>query len=150
MRLSTGLVAICCLCLAGPVLAAPSETPPSFVVIMTDDQGINSLQNMSLLNSVLTQQGLTFKNSFVDFSLCSPSRSSFFTGKSSHSTGIVGNRKSQFGGYSAFKNMESNSLPSWLKIRRIQDRDLRQIYERVQPSCVKKESGRSFQAMVQL
>ena len=115
MRLGTCLVAICCVGLAGPALASASETPPSFVVIMTDDQGINSLQNMSLLDSVLTQQGLTFNNSFVDFSLCSPSRSSFFTGKSSHNAGIVGNRKSQFGGYSAFKNMESNSLPSWLK-----------------------------------
>ena len=41
---------------------------------------------MSYLPKVqaLAAQGFTFKNSFVNFSLCAPSRSSFLTGQASH------------------------------------------------------------------
>jgi arylsulfatase A-like enzyme len=60
---------------------------------------------------LVANQGLTFKNSFVDFSLCSPSRASFFTGMSSHNTGLVGNAEGGWGGYGLFQPLEADALP---------------------------------------
>jgi len=64
-----------------PAAAAAS---PKIIVILTDDQEDTS--SMSYLPKVqaLAAQGFTFKNSFVNFSLCAPSRSSFLTGQASH------------------------------------------------------------------
>lgn len=95
--------------------ASALDDRPNIVVVLTDDQSMNSLQNMPLLDEIMAQQGITFTNSFVDFSLCSPSRASLLTGKSSRNTGIVGNKASEFGGYSKYKKYEKNSLPVWLK-----------------------------------
>ena len=40
-----------------------------------------------------------FANSFVNFSLCSPSRASFLTGKAAHNTGIKANKPRKGGGW---------------------------------------------------
>ncbi len=54
---------------------------------------------------VLTMQkdGVTFANYFVTDSLCCPSRSSIFTGRYPHDTGVFRNT-GEDGGYSAFRN----------------------------------------------
>ena len=65
---------------------------------------------MPRLKDLVANQGLTFKNSFVDFSLCSPSRASFFTGMSSHNTGLVGNGDESWGGYELFQPLEAEAL----------------------------------------
>ena len=66
--------------------ATPAYAAPNFVVIMTDDQDdTGSIDTMPAVQR-LAQEGITFTNSFVNFSLCSPSRSSFFTGQAESST----------------------------------------------------------------
>lgn len=72
---------------------------------------------MSYLPKVqaLAAQGVTFKNSFVNFSLCAPSRSSFLTGQASHNDGIKSNKENKGGGWSAFEHEEENTLPLWLQ-----------------------------------
>lgn len=89
---------------------------PNIVVIMTDDQeDTGSMAYMPKLQALLAEQGVTFKNSFVDLPLCAPSRASFLTGQASHNTGIKANCPLDKGGWEAFKDKEANALPVWLQ-----------------------------------
>ncbi|MFZ2017359.1 MAG: sulfatase [Methyloceanibacter sp.] len=97
------------------VSVTASEAAPNVVVIMTDDQeDTGSMAYMPKLHALITEQGLTFTNSFVNLPLCAPSRASFFTGLSAHNTGIKANNPVDGGGWEAFKGREANALPVWL------------------------------------
>jgi N-acetylglucosamine-6-sulfatase len=91
---------------------------PNVVVIMTDDQTSADLQVMTKTQTLLAARGVTFTNSFVDYSLCCPSRATFMTGQAAHNHGVLGNNPVQHGGYATFKTFppgEGNALPVWLK-----------------------------------
>lgn len=96
---------------------------PNVVVIMTDDQTSADLQVMTKTQTLLAARGVTFTNSFVDFSLCCPSRATFMTGQAAHNHTVLGNTPVQHGGYATFKPAvpevgnpgEGNALPVWLK-----------------------------------
>jgi hypothetical protein len=68
-------------------LATGAAAEPNIVVILTDDE--EDTGSTAYLPNVqaLAAQGVTFKNRFVDFSLCAPSRSSFLTGQAAHNDG---------------------------------------------------------------
>ena len=104
-----------CTVLLSLCLAASAVAAPNIVVILTDDQ--EDTGSMAYLPNVkaLAAQGVTFKNSFVNFSLCSPSRSSFFTGEAAHNDGVRSNKPNKGGGWETFKQEEPNDLPVWLK-----------------------------------
>lgn len=102
-------VAIALAALAG--CGSPETQRPDIVVIYTDDQSVNSLPNMPKLKEIMADKGVTFANSFVDFSLCCPSRASLLTGQAAHNTGIVGIKPSEFGGYELFKPLAKRALP---------------------------------------
>ncbi|HEY7150833.1 MAG TPA: hypothetical protein VH391_04060, partial [Solirubrobacterales bacterium] len=68
--------------LAGPggsVAQQPAATSerPNVVVIETDDQTLESMKVMQNVNSLIGARGATFTNSFVNYSLCCPSRATF-------------------------------------------------------------------------
>lgn len=97
-------------------LSTPSHAAPNIVVIMTDDQDdTGSLAYMPKLRALVGEQGLTFKNSFVDLPLCAPSRASFFTGQAAHNTHIKANNPLDDGGWESFKDKEGSALPVCLK-----------------------------------
>jgi hypothetical protein len=83
---------------------APARPPPpgspSFIFVLTDDLSVNLVQYMPHVLK-LQQQGTTFTNYFVTDSLCCPSRSSIFTGRYPHDTGIFRNTGDD-GGYLEF------------------------------------------------
>jgi N-acetylglucosamine-6-sulfatase len=86
---------------------APSAPPaaaggkrPNIVFILTDDLSRNLLQYMPHVLK-MQQEGATFSNYFVTDSLCCPSRSSIFTGRFPHDTGIFRNTGAD-GGFMAF------------------------------------------------
>ena len=83
---------------------------PNVVVVMTDDQTVESMRVMKNVRRLIAGQGTTFTNSFVSFPLCCPSRATFLTGQYSHNTGVVGNNFAT--GYSRFD--QSNTLAVWL------------------------------------
>jgi hypothetical protein len=94
-----------------PTPAAPSPPPqpratndhrPNIVFILTDDLAINLVQYMPHVVQ-MQKDGVTFANYFVTDSLCCPSRSSIFTGRFPHDTGIFRNTGND-GGYLAFEN----------------------------------------------
>ena len=96
-------------------VATSSVAAPNIVVILTDDQeDTGSIAYMPKVQA-LAKQGVTFKNSFVNFSLCAPSRSSFFTGETAHNDGIKSNQAAKGGGWSTFRSYEANDLANWLQ-----------------------------------
>jgi N-acetylglucosamine-6-sulfatase len=87
---------------------APSQAPaaggkrPNIVFILTDDLALNLVQYMPHVVK-MQKEGVTFANYFVTDSLCCPSRSSIFTGRFPHNTGIYKN-VGEDGGFMAFHN----------------------------------------------
>lgn len=92
-----------------------NASPPNIVVIMTDDQDVQSLQYMPKTKALLADKGVTFTNSFVQFSQCCPSRSTWLSGQMAHNHGVLGNSVDWHGAYPYWKPQEANSLPVWLK-----------------------------------
>jgi N-acetylglucosamine-6-sulfatase len=85
---------------------------PNVLVLMTDDQTLESLRVMTNVRELLAERGTTFTRSFVSFSLCCPSRATLFTGQYAHNHGVLGNRP-PLGGYT--KLDKSEWLPVWLQ-----------------------------------
>ncbi len=94
-------------------VAAPGR--PNIVVIMTDDQPLGRLDAMPAVQALIKQQGVTYPNAMVPSPLCTPSRTSFLTGRYSHETGIYGNKPPD-GGWPTFqaRGAESRTLATWL------------------------------------
>ncbi len=78
---------------------APSERPPNILVVFTDDQRVDTISALgpSPIRTPnidrLASEGVTFTESFVTTSLCSPSRATLVTGKYVHVHGVLSNRE---------------------------------------------------------
>jgi arylsulfatase A-like enzyme len=99
---------------AGAAGAGPAQAPakPNVLVVMTDDQTVESLRVMTNVRALLAAEGTTFANSFASFPLCCPSRSTFLTGQYAHNHTVMGNA-APTGGYEKLDH--SNTLPVWLQ-----------------------------------
>src|SRR5256885_50085 len=64
---------------------------PNVLVIETDDQTVEQMRVMDNVNSLIGAHGVTFHNSFVNYSLCCPSRATFLTGQYAHNHGVWSN-----------------------------------------------------------
>ena len=95
----------------GPPTPSPQQRP-NVVVLLTDDQTIDTLHFMPNVKHLLADQGTTFDRSFVSFSLCCPSRATFFTGQYAHNHGVRANHP-PLGGYQKLDKHEW--LPVWLQ-----------------------------------
>jgi arylsulfatase A-like enzyme len=94
-------------------IAAPTaESRPNIVVMMTDDQTVESIRVMHNLRRLLQDRGATFANSFVGLAQCCPSRATFLTGQYAHNHGVLGNEPPD-GGYTKLDH--SNTLAVWLQ-----------------------------------
>ena len=51
-----------------------TQTRPNIVVLMTDDQTVESMRVMTNVNTLLAARGTTFTNNFASFPLCCPSQ----------------------------------------------------------------------------
>ncbi len=96
--------------------AAPaSQVRPNVVVVETDDQTVESMKVMSAVQKRIADQGVTFRNSFVNLSLCCPSRATFLTGQYAHNHGVLGN-SARNGGFSTFQRLHAHdNLAVWLR-----------------------------------
>lgn len=75
-------------------------TKPNIVFVLTDDLTTNLIKYMPNVRA-LQSEGTSFANFFVTDSLCCPSRSSIFTGRFPHDTGVYTNGPPD-GGYTFF------------------------------------------------
>jgi N-acetylglucosamine-6-sulfatase len=87
-------------------------TKPNVLVILTDDQTVESMRVMAGVRSELGAAGTTFERSFVSNPLCCPSRATLYTGQYTHNHGVIGNRPPE-GGYGRLD--KSEWLPVWLQ-----------------------------------
>jgi arylsulfatase A-like enzyme len=138
IRLATiaaGALALLCLIAitgrGGPASAAaatpevPAAERPSFVVIQTDDQtldslyatfGPNRLRAMPNTLDLLAKRGETFNRYYVSYPLCCPSRVSLMTGRYAHNNGVKGNIQPN-GGYFgfSFRAAYTHNIATWLQ-----------------------------------
>jgi N-acetylglucosamine-6-sulfatase len=81
---------------------------PNFVVIMTDDMPVPMLQAMPLTRQLVGNMGIEFRQSFVEDSLCCPSRATFLTGLYTHNHGVLHN-DNVTGGAAEFRRQGSEN-----------------------------------------
>jgi N-acetylglucosamine-6-sulfatase len=92
----------------------PKQTRPNIVVVMTDDQTVESMKAMPIVKQRLADAGVTFANNFASFPLCCPSRATFLTGQYPDNHGVRTNQPPG-GGFAAFRQQDGNALPVWLR-----------------------------------
>ncbi len=93
---------------------AAKQKRPNIVLVMDDDQNVEMQRFLTKTNAAIAGKGVTFDNSFMNYSLCCPSRSTMLTGQYAHNHGVRGNRPPS-GGYSKLAPTLGNSLPVWLQ-----------------------------------
>ena len=100
----------------GAAHASPQQlaAKPNILVLMSDDQTVESMRVMANVRSLLAGQGTTFASNFASFPLCCPSRSTFITGQYAHNHTIMGNA-APAGGYEKLAPTHGNTLPAWLQ-----------------------------------
>jgi N-acetylglucosamine-6-sulfatase len=81
---------------------------PNVVVIDTDDMNVTDISVMRKTLALLGAKGTTFKNSFVSYPLCCPSRATFLTGQYAHNDGVITDQQ-----YGQLDN--TNTLAVWLR-----------------------------------
>ncbi|WP_442485392.1 PA14 domain-containing protein [Aeoliella sp. SH292] len=87
-------------------------TSPNIVLVMTDDQRLDTMFAMPITQQLIGGTGTTFENAYTVTSFCCPSRSSMLTGQYVHNHGTVGNDEPQ-GGFEGFD--DSSTLATWLQ-----------------------------------
>jgi N-acetylglucosamine-6-sulfatase len=101
---------------------------PSFVVIQTDDETLEELNDAVRLSngaeefampntlSLLGERGITFSRYYTPYSLCAPSRVSLLTGRYAHNDHVQGNVPPN-GGWTGFQSRlaYSHNLATWLQ-----------------------------------
>jgi arylsulfatase A-like enzyme len=96
-------------------VAAPKGTydaqAPNVVVVMTDDQALDTMSAMPRTRRLLGGHGTSFERSFVSFPLCCPSRATFLTGQYAHNHGVRNNGGPD-GGYQSLD--KAHTLATWL------------------------------------
>ncbi|MFF4052906.1 sulfatase [Streptomyces chartreusis] len=102
---------------SGAGQATVAAERPNIVFVLTDDMSSNLLQYMPEVRK-LQSQGTTFSDYVVSNSLCCPSRSSIFTGRYPHNTGVLSNEGPD-GGFTAFHDggQERDTFATALKAK---------------------------------
>ena len=95
-----------------PASAAAKQQRPNIVVVMTDDQTLASMNEMTMPNvTALTEIGATeFMDAIVTTPVCCPSRATMLTGQYAHNHGVLANTP----GYADLRG-KANTLPVWLR-----------------------------------
>ncbi len=94
---------------------AAAAARPNVLVIESDDQTVESMRVMRNVNSLIGGHGATFRSSFVNLSLCCPSRSTLLTGQYAHNHGVWTNTHPK-GGFGRFESLHAHdNLAVWLQ-----------------------------------
>jgi len=109
-----------------PAPVAATANPPNIIVILTDDQRWDTLDDkhghrpdasptpavMPHVMARLVANGVNFTSAFVTTPLCAPSRASLLTGQRASTHGVKENGPTSF---AAMKALEPTLLPVWLQ-----------------------------------
>ncbi|MBA8928092.1 arylsulfatase A-like enzyme [Kutzneria viridogrisea] len=113
--LAVGLGAAACALPGAQAAPSAEQAKPNIVFVLTDDLATNLVQYMPHVQE-LAKAGTSFSNYTVTDSLCCPSRSSIFTGRFPHNTGIYTNGGDD-GGFGTFngKGEENDTTATSLR-----------------------------------
>ena len=100
------------LAMAAMSLAPSAHAAPNVVLVVTDDQSLETLRYMPHVQANLVDKGVNFMNGFVSNPFCCPSRAAILSGRFSHSTGVYDNVL-PYGGFRVFP--DTSTLPVWLQ-----------------------------------
>jgi arylsulfatase A-like enzyme len=112
MRRLTRLILLLPLFLLSPAGAPAAPERPNVLLILTDDQTLESMRVMDRTLERLAAEGTTFANTVVSYPMCCPSRATELTGQYAHNHKVMGNNPPD-GGYGRLDH--SNTLPVWLR-----------------------------------
>jgi arylsulfatase A-like enzyme len=90
---------------------------PNIVFIMTDDLDEQSMKQLPGIQQVMQDQGTTFKNAYVTYALCCPSRATFLRGQYPHNHGVIGlDTGGVPGGEQTFRELgrDQSTVATWL------------------------------------
>jgi N-acetylglucosamine-6-sulfatase len=92
------------------VASAAAPARPNVVVIVTDDQAVQTVRpdTMPNLLNLIKPRATSFSDAIVTTPLCCPSRASLLTGQYGHNNGVLRNDYRQL-------QEKSNVLPAWLQ-----------------------------------
>jgi arylsulfatase A-like enzyme len=113
VRISGFLLLVACVAAGLTAISLPlgmpqaeaKKKPFNIVLLLTDDQTMESLSKMPYVSS--RPGWVTFDNAFINTSLCCPSRASILSGEYSHHDGVQDNNGGHF-------IDEDHLLPTWL------------------------------------
>ncbi len=86
------------------------QRQPNVVIVMTDDQD-ESMLGLPRTSALLGSGGTTFRNAYVSFPLCCPTRATLLNGQYAHNHGVVSTELPN--GYNAMNH--GNTLAVWLR-----------------------------------
>lgn len=95
---------------------AMADARPNFIVVVTDDMRDSDWRALRKTRELLGASGTTFPNFMLSTPVCSPSRTSLFTGMYTHNHGVARN-SGKHGGFSQFKkrNLGGDTIASALR-----------------------------------
>ncbi len=93
--------------LVGLSAETSSAIRPNVVIIMTDDQNVDSLPVMRKLMAFPEDSWVHFTSAIANDSICCPARATVLTGQYSHHTGVISNSHGD-------SLDDKNTLPVWL------------------------------------
>jgi N-acetylglucosamine-6-sulfatase len=88
---------------------------PNIIFILTDDLDAASTSKVPSIKAYMADEGKTFDNAFVTYSLCCPSRATILTGQYPHNH-LVRSNGPPIGGFVTFRDLgrERSTLATWL------------------------------------
>jgi arylsulfatase A-like enzyme len=93
--------------------ASPARVrPPNIVLILTDDQRVDTLEHMPIVQRELVDRGVSFTRAYATTPHCCPSRASLLTGLYAHHHGVLRNDGSR-GGWRGFD--DQSTVATWLQ-----------------------------------
>jgi N-acetylglucosamine-6-sulfatase len=120
--LGTAMVSVLVVVLSGSGLLkekqgaeAQTTSRPNIVFVMTDDLDERSMEQLGGIQQVMGSNGTTFKNAYVSYSLCCPSRATILRGQYPHNHDILYNDP-PLGGEAKFRNLgrDTSTIATWL------------------------------------
>ncbi len=89
---------------------------PNFIIILTDDLDVPSVEFLPRVKALLAKQGTTFSNYFVTDSVCCPSRASLLRGQYPHNHQVLSNHPPE-GSFEKFYKLgeERSTIATWLQ-----------------------------------
>jgi N-acetylglucosamine-6-sulfatase len=109
---SMGLAVLLACALAAGVSYSAVSQKPNIILVMTDDQSVNTLWSMGRVRGLLAGQGTTLTNAHFAYPRGCPSRATILRGQYPHNTGLYRNENGA--NYFRHRGLDRSTVAVWL------------------------------------